>query len=120
MWPANGSSAGRWATAGFREIQALCTPWEPKVDVLRWETGWSTWFLPPKALGSLAAIWERPRHDYFRVAENDASHLDTDVQTMSSPQRDDFPVTACPSTQAMLGPHSTGAGGTLAGGRGTR
>ena len=54
-------------------------PWEPKVDMLRWDMGWSTWLLPPKALGLLAAIWERPRHDYFRVTEDDASHLDTDA-----------------------------------------
>lgn len=82
-----GSSVGQVGHSWVQRGPSAVHPWEPKVDMLRWETGWSTWLFPPKALGPLAAIWERPRHDYFRLAKNDASHLDIDVQTMSSPQR---------------------------------
>ena len=70
-----GQAGHSWVQKGPSAVR----PWEPKVDMLRWDMGWSTWLLPPKALGLLAAIWERPRHDYFRVTEDDASHLDTDA-----------------------------------------
>lgn len=35
----------------------------------------------------MATVQERVRHDYFRVAEKDAFHLDMSVQTMSGFQR---------------------------------
>lgn len=103
-----GSSVGQVGHSWVQRGPSAVHPWEPKVDMLRWETGWSTWLFPPKALGPLAAIWERPRHDYFRVAENDASHLDIDVQTMSSSQR--------MTSQSQPAPPPSHAGATQHGG----
>lgn len=100
-----GSSVGQAGHSWVQRGPSTVCPWEPKVDVLRWEMGWSAWLLPPKALGPLAAIWERPSHDYFRVAENDASHLDIDAQTMSSPQRMTSQSQPAPPP-SHVGPHS--------------
>lgn len=77
-----GSSVGQTDHNWAAERSEHCAPWGAQVDVPRGEKGWSALLPPPKALGLMAAVWERLRHDYFGIAE-----------------KDDFPVTGGPSTK---------------------
>lgn len=83
-----------WAVERAMAVQPLGAR---KEDVQR-EKGGSALLTLPKALGLMAAGWERPRHDYFRVAEKNALHLDISAQTVWFSEQD-FPVTTSPSTK---------------------
>lgn len=79
---------------GWREGQGCAALGSPEAYVQR-EKGGSALLPLPKALGLMVAGWERPRRDYFTVAEKNALHLDTSAQTVWFSE-DDFPSQRAP------------------------
>lgn len=85
VWPADGGAqwqvGHKWAAEGAMRCAPLGSPEG------RYPDGRRAGLLCFPTLGRVAAGRERPRHDYFRVAQKNALHLDVSAQTVAGSQR---------------------------------
>lgn len=102
VWPADGGAQWQMGHNWAAERALVCIPWEPGRWISRRKKGGPPLLSLPKALGLMAAGWERPRQDYCRVAEKNALHLDISAQTVAGSQRMTFQSQPAPPPRGAV------------------